>query len=262
MLAKLNFFVPGAQAPIVDISGPGRTNFKIIAHDVDLSDADALEPPPTLSSHGFCAVPFSATLPKQRIDEHYRRQFSQLCAEALKTAIGAPLAVGLSGNVAIRRGDGRDEQAPIAFAHTDFTPGSTIRKAAKILESLGHRKPIARFAAFNVWWLARAGEQDRPLALCDATSVTAADVQAGGAKVLNADGSPMDFGEVALVRYSPRQRWYWYPRLGPDRLLVFCGFDSDPSIPGMVMHSAFTNPTCPADAPPRISVECRCFAFW
>ncbi len=262
MLAKLNFFVPGPAAPVVDISGPGRTNFKVMAHDVELSDADAVEPHPTLASHGFCAAPFSAPPPPEHIDEPYRRQFSQLCAETLKQVIGARLAVGLAGTVAIRRGDGIEEKAPIATVHTDFTPGAAIRKATKILQTVGQRTSVARFAAFNIWWLARPGEQDRPLALCDATSVTPADVQAGAAKVLNAEGTAFDFGEVALVRYSPRQRWYWYPKLGPDRLLLFCGFDSDPSIPGMVMHGAFSNPACPAGAPPRVSIECRCFAFW
>lgn len=262
MLAKLNFLVPGPEAPVVDISSARRTSLKIVTKDVELTDADQLEPPPTLASHGFCAVPFSANLPNPRIDEHYRREFSRLCVETLKGATGAPLAVGLADTVAIRRGDARDEQAPISTAHTDFTPGSAIRKAGKILEWLGQKKSIARFAVFNIWWLAREGEQDRPLALCDPTSVTAADVQLGGAKVLNAEGRPTDFGEIGFVRHTQRQRWYWYPRLGPDRLLLFCGFDSDPSMPSMVMHSAFANPLCPPDAPPRVSVEFRCFAFW
>jgi hypothetical protein len=43
---------------------------------------------------------------------------------------------------------------------------------------------------------------------------------------------------------------------------LFCGFDSNPSRPSMVTHSAFANRDCPPDAPPRLSVECRCFAFW
>jgi hypothetical protein len=120
---------------------------------------------------------------------------------------------------------------------------------------------VNRFAAYNVWWLARPGPQDRPLALCDASTIAAADLQVGGARVTAPDESQVE-NEVAFQRFSARHRWYWYSKLGPDRLLVFCGFDSDASTPSMVSHSAFANSECPADAPPRVSVECRCFAFW
>jgi hypothetical protein len=41
---------------------------------------------------------------------------------------------------------------------------------------------------------------------------------------------------------------------------VFRSFDSVQAEP--VPHSAFVNESCPADAPPRASVEVRVFAFY
>jgi hypothetical protein len=262
MFVKLKFVPPMEGTPIVDISGRGPSNVRLEARDVKLADADAQENPPTLESHGFCAAPLKGPLPAREIHERYRSQFVDLCSMAVKLATGARLVVGIPQTVAVRRGNGTQEQAPITITHSDFTPTSTVYRANRLLKDLGQNGRVARFAAFNAWWLAEGGPQDRPLALCDATSIAAPDVQVARATVLSSTKERVDFGEVAVLRYSSRHRWYWYPRLRPDRLLLFCGFDSDSSRPSMVMHSAFTNPECPPDASPRISVECRCFAFW
>lgn len=249
--------------PLLDITGAGRTNLKLEARDVDLADADAEDPPPSLASHGFAAVPFSASLPEGEVDAAFRDQFANLCAAAVRKETGASLVVGIPMAVQVRRGDGATEhEAPISVTHTDFTPATAARRVAEALKAVGKKQEPARFAAFNAWWLARSGPQDRPLALCDANSIAAADLRTGRAQVLTPNNEAMDYGQIAFQRYSARHRWYWYPRLGPDRLLLFCGFDSDSSRPSMVTHSAFTNPQCPAGTPPRVSVECRCYAFW
>jgi hypothetical protein len=262
MFSQLNFTRPMAVPPSLDITGAGRGNLKLESRQVDLADADAQNPEPTLASHGFGAVLFSASLPEGEVDPAYRKYFSDLCAAAVKKETGAALVVGVPMAVQIRRSNGADQEAPISVCHTDFTPASAARRVAEVLGRLGQKTRPARFAAFNTWWLARNGPQDRPLALCDANSIAAPDLQIGRAQVLAPDKSSMDYGEIAFQRYSALHRWYWYPQLGPDRLLLFCGFDSDSSRPSMVTHSAFTNPECPTGTPPRVSVECRCFAFW
>ena len=47
-----------------------------------------------------------------------------------------------------------------------------------------------------------------------------------------------------------------------DEVLVFKTYDSemDPFIP--TLHSAFDDPDCPADAPPRESIEARAICFF
>jgi hypothetical protein len=47
-----------------------------------------------------------------------------------------------------------------------------------------------------------------------------------------------------------------------DEVWVFVTNDSDPANPHHVPHSAFDDPTCPADALPRASIEMRGIAFW
>ena len=262
--AQLHFTPPMIAVPTLDITGGNRGKLKLEPREVELADADALSPAPSLASHGFEAVPFAASPPETegQTTPQYRRAFANLCAAAVRKATGAPLVIGIASAVQIRRSAGVMEEATISVVHTDFTPSGALLRIRQMLALSGHKGPIRRFAAYNTWWLAREGPQDRPLALCDATSIAAPDIQYGRAHVLAPDASEVDYGEVAFLRYSPRQRWYFYPRLDPDRLLVFCGFDSDPTRPSMVTHSAFTNPDCPAGAPPRVSIESRCLAIW
>jgi len=44
--------------------------------------------------------------------------------------------------------------------------------------------------------------------------------------------------------------------------LVFKTNDTDPAAAHCVPHGAFDNAECPADAPPRVSIEMRGCAFW
>lgn len=260
--AELAFIRLMEEAPSADLSGNRAGNLKIRKQQVELADADAQNPMPTLASHGFEAVSFSASPPGAKLDQKYREYFAKTCAAAVKQKTGAALVVGMPINVRVRRSDGVVDQAPIVVSHTDFTPASALHRATDILSKQAPNRRLARFAAFNVWWLVTDAPQDRPLALCDATTIGPADLLLGHAQTVGPNQSTRDYGEVAFQRYSPRQRWFWYPQLGPDRVLLFCGFDSDSSRPSMVTHCSFTNPDCPPGSPHRVSVECRCLAFW
>lgn len=250
--------------PTLDITGVGRGQLKIEAREVEIADADAQSPAPKLATHGFQALPFEASLPPDgnRPSAQFRRDFAALCVAAVSKATRAKMVFGVPSSVQIRRSAGVMEEAPISIIHTDFTPSGALLRVRQAMAMAGYKDPVQRFAAYNTWWLAREGPQDRPLALCDATSIAPPDIQYGKAHVLSPTATEVDYGEIAVQRYSPAQRWYFYPRLGPDRLLVFCGFDSDASSPSMVTHTAFTNPDCPPDAPPRVSIESRCLAVW
>jgi len=261
MRAELSFTRLMAEVPVPDIAA-GFTGVDVDTREVELADADATSPAPTLATHGFEAVPFSAEPPPTGLDRAFGVQFVQRCVAALRQTVGAAAVVTLPGSLQLRRSDGAKGHQPLVVCHSDFTPGSATRRATTLLEQINLNREPTRFAAFNAWWLARPGAQDRPLALCDANSIAPSDLQFGNVRVPGANNTAVDFGEIAYQRYSSRSRWYWYPRLGPDRLLLFCGFDSDPTRPSLVTHCAFTNPECPPDAPPRVSLECRCIAFW
>ncbi len=73
---------------------------------------------------------------------------------------------------------------------------------------------------------------------------------------------PGDFLEGFNVAYSPAHRWYYYPRMRPDELLVFKLCDSDRSRPQLTAHTAFDDPSSRPGAPPRRSLEIRTISFF
>jgi hypothetical protein len=42
-----------------------------------------------------------------------------------------------------------------------------------------------------------------------------------------------------------------------DEIVIFKNYDSEPAHPCWTMYGAFADPTAPADAPPRESIEVR-----
>jgi hypothetical protein len=56
--------------------------------------------------------------------------------------------------------------------------------------------------------------------------------------------------------------WLYLPDLTPDDVVVFKGYDSEPTAPMGCLHSAFRAPGPLGDAVPRASAEMRVFAFF
>ena len=59
-----------------------------------------------------------------------------------------------------------------------------------------------------------------------------------------------------------KHRWHWFSGLDREQVIVFKTNDSDHARPRCVPHVAFDNPDCPADVPPRASIEMRAIAYW
>ena len=64
------------------------------------------------------------------------------------------------------------------------------------------------------------------------------------------------------LTFSDEHRWYYYPRMSAGETLLLKCFDSDPSRACFSAHTAFDDPNCPDDAPPRESIEVRTLAFF
>jgi hypothetical protein len=154
-------------------------------------------------------------------------------------------------------GDGR---RPAYGAHVDYGE-TTVRRFAE--DILGRDAAVPwlrrRFVLMNLWRPIRTVFRT-PLALCDASSVRESDLNdseiRGG---LNDPDRPSMFG--FNLSYNPGHRWYYVPRMEPDEILAFKLFDSDRSRVQWTGHTAFDDPTAPADAPARESIEIRTISF-
>ncbi len=64
------------------------------------------------------------------------------------------------------------------------------------------------------------------------------------------------------LQYSPRHRWWYAPQMAPEEILAFRLFDTDEKRLQWTGHTAFDDPTSPADARPRESMEIRTISFF
>ena len=151
-----------------------------------------------------------------------------------------------------------DNSRPARFAHVDISDATAAAFAERAAPD-GRR--LSRFVHYNIWRVISQPPQDVPLAVCDARTVTPADLIFADA-VFNSPNRPQWSFEGIVVAHHPGHRWHWYPDMTRDEALVFKTNDSDPGQPHHVPHSAFDDPTCPSGVPPRASIEMRAIAYW
>jgi hypothetical protein len=67
-----------------------------------------------------------------------------------------------------------------------------------------------------------------------------------------------------LIRPNPSHKWYYFPGMTRDEVLVFKNYDSIGKMPanGVGMHTSFHDPNTLDSAPPRESIEIRVACFW
>ena len=149
---------------------------------------------------------------------------------------------------------------PASTVHNDYTESSAPKRLRDHLadtpeeaESLVRRP----FAVINVWRSIAGTVRTAPLALCDASSVAPGDLVPVTRKAKDR------VGEIQMALYSPGQRWYYFPGMTVDEALLIKTFDSrTDGRARFTIHTAFEDPTAPAGAPSRESMETRCFAFF
>ena len=150
----------------------------------------------------------------------------------------------------------------IGTAHMDYTDNS---EWAPYLAVHGERPPESpsRTISLNFWRGLSPVVDDHPLAVCDARSVRETDLFE--TKVYGYGASNYSWHDIGIdtysVKHSPEQRWFYYPRMTPDEVLVFKAYDSRVVIGSACPHGAFANPLADPASPPRRSIELRVLCF-
>ena len=62
-------------------------------------------------------------------------------------------------------------------------------------------------------------------------------------------------GEIYRVKYNPAHRWFYVPEMQADEAILIKCYDSAADKARFTAHSAFEDPTAPADVLPRESIE-------
>ena len=162
----------------------------------------------------------------------------------------------------LRSGDEAEREAklvrePVLNVHNDYTEWSGPQRVRDLLPDEADKLLKHRFAIIQVWRAINQPIQSNPLAIADARSLAPEDLIRAERRY------PNRVGETYRVGYNPDHRWFYFPLMRRDEALVFKVFDS--AMDGrarFTAHSSFVDPTTPAGAPPRQSIEARTLAFF
>jgi len=154
----------------------------------------------------------------------------------------------------------RQIREPASIVHNDYTARSGPQRLRDHFADAPDEAAALlarRFAIVNVWRSIRGPVLNAPVALCDAASVAPGDL------VSVERQAKERIGEIQQAVYNPAHRWYYFPTMQPDEALLIKTYDS--ACDGrarFTLHTSFDDPDAAADAPPRESLETRCFAFF
>jgi hypothetical protein len=132
--------------------------------------------------------------------------------------------------------------------HADYSIPNALNNVQEALEGKGlppwdPKAKGARCQIMNVWRnISETPIMNNSLATCDATSVAADDIGGIAAPTLQS---------------TAHHRWCYFSRMERHEALLFMHWDSAWARHRPTFHSAFVDPTAPADAPHRESIESR-----
>ena len=203
----------------------------------------------------------------------YAAEVDALVTEELR--VDGMVRVNTSGSVAIRRGPGADGYGTGVHQDYGVTPDDFEANLAAFTAGTPHGSVAGQwrekfdadrvrgFAMINFWRPIRPMQkplESMPLAVCDPRTVSPDDLVPSALLGFTPSGVPTVY---LTLKYSPTQRWYYYPTMTTDEVLVFKNFeyfkgrDEDGSIVRSCFHTAFTDPGTPQTAEPRHSAEYR-----
>ena len=241
-------------------------------YEVTVRNGRMAERPFTLDEHGFCLAHHTTDIADWATQYAPDSAYAAQVCDVVRGLTGADLVVPMGGMIRTSGLTSDLMQPPAAEAHVDFTTRSA-RKVAERMYRIARPEGAgySRFICFSLWRAITPPPQDMPLALCESGSVgddegtpnTKIDVDqipTGDALLAPIPGEE-DMIAATIFHHSPDHRWWYFPDMTPDEVLLIKFNDSDHSRAWRCPHTAFVDRSRP-DAVQRRSIEFRSVAFF
>jgi hypothetical protein len=262
--ATVNYILNNGEKLGTQTAGPGgldvRTGGTVDPHPVTIRNARLHDGEFTLDRDGFAFVRHDTKMRDFFDEEEIRRVYYPEMEALIKANSGAKRVVVFDHTLRTADTGLREERKireVVRRVHNDYTEWSGPQRVRDLLPNEADDLLKRRFAIVQVWRPIRHPVETDPLAICDARSISADDF------VISERRYPNRIGQTYAITYNPAHRWYWLPRMRRDEALVFKVYDSaKDGRARWSAHTAFDDPTSPAHARPRESIEIRTLAFF
>lgn len=215
--------------------------------------------------HGFSIHDFDSQFPREKFEDEelVREKFYPEVVEFLKKTVGAKRVLVFDHTIRTAKNSQKkltqetntSQRAPVSLVHCDYTAESGPTRVRQLLKDEAEDLLSRRVAFLNVWKPLNKVEEN-PLAMCDVRSSPDDDFFKLHLRYRERDG------ENYVMRHNPEHKWYYFPEMTPDKVILLKTYDSDEKRARFVGHSAFKDPTSKPDAEIRESVEIRTIAFF
>jgi hypothetical protein len=266
--ATLNYLRPGSKRNRLYVALGGHlTTTEYAPTTVTIASARPHQNEFGLDSAGFTRIDHHSAVTDFGDSGQLDTTYTDEVKDLVKEATGADEVVPLGWVIRRANQDLNGAQPPATDVHVDMHPG---RADARLSAASPRGKPYRRAIMTSLWRAFSPPPQDCPLALLDYRSVD--DAEGEPNLLLFVDQLP-DPGNVpdiedpdampagSIFVHQPRHRWWFFPDLTADEVLLFKLHDTDHQVAWRVPHTAFEAPYA-ADANPRESVEYRTIAFF
>lgn len=253
----------------------------------------------SLDENGFCLLPHAWKHVDYYDNHQVINSYYAECEALVQKATGATRAVAFDHNLRAKQrkeaGDrlrgGSAVQEPLTTygVHNDYTLTSAAQRIRQLAQpaskndtrvgtSLLNPEEVEgllkkRWVFINVWRnVAETPVESFPLAACDAKSLALDDLIVFEIRYSDR------VGENYFARYSDAQRWFYFPRMEKDEVMLLKCWDSrgadflqyseadgpkEPAVPATFSsHGSFEDLGSPDDATDRESIEVRLVAFY
>jgi len=214
----------------------------------------------TLDEQGFAVLRHRSAVRDFQDEAEIRGTYYPEAEALLKRVTGASRVFifdhTLRRHIPGAQDDRKGVRQPARHVHVDHTARSGPQRVRDLIPENAEALLQGRVQIVNLWRPIRGPVLDAPLALADASSVAPQDL-------IPSDLVYRDrIGETYSVTHSPRHRWFYLSRMQPDEAFLIKCYDSKTDGRArFAPHTAFTDPSAPADAPPRESIELRTLVF-
>jgi len=268
--AKLNFVPAAFTQASYEIGPDGKRPYEPATIAVPIHDEGPRRAELSLDREGYVLVPFVSATTDYKDSDQLFNIWSREVAALLKQMTGADHVITFAQTTRHSAADPTARNAgmtaPAKYVHSDwgpnqFAPDVTHAVVKAEIEKLLQGRRPRKVRPYNVWQAISPPPFDTPLALCDARTVSPQDYCLTYFDASPDPETPCKI-EVPAYKYSPAQRWVYFPDM-QNELLIFSGLDMDAG-PNwrMVPHTAFDNPACPAGSAPRENAELRAVAVF
>ena len=261
--AELSFIIPDGRKPFSHQYDPPPGQ-PVRSHQYEnrrvfIQDGRPVADTFSIDREGFALVPHATKVADLYDEAALPGSYYPETEALLKAETGASKIVIFDHTIRTShqrpRGVGLPREA-VLRVHNDYTLKSGPQRVCDLVPEEAEARLRKRFAIVNVWRPIVGPLQQFPLALGDAASLAADDILATDLIY------PDRIGEIYSIAYNPAQRWFYFPEMRRDEVVLIKTYDSDPARARFSAHSAFADPNFPDPKVLRESIEIRALVFF